>query len=148
MTNNTLIGIYGFLGRIKLNLVTDKAVRNTLIGIHLKMHKMVKAFQEDETELRKRFLKGHEREVEDFNKALSSAKDRKEAEIILENCVAPEAKALVESLNEALANLYNSDCGEVFDKIEQEALLDICEEQGIDINCIDLINLEPILKTD
>ena len=132
MTNNVLMGIYGVLSQIKLNKISDRAARNTLINIHLTLHTASQEILGKQNELRKIHLADiPQEELLEASKGLPTSE---------------ETRTAVTRFNEDYRALMESEATiPPFEKISRDALCDACAESGIDITLGDLIILEPVL---
>ena len=148
MKQNDLNGIFDFLGKLRLNKISDKETKIGLIKIHMALYKKVEEFKADMTELQKKYFEGKEQELQQYNTTVVQLQSEQDADkrAELEKSLDPEMRTLVTEFNEVVNSMLNKDVDVEITPIDKDKFIEALIELDIEFTCDDLIILKDLYK--
>lgn len=151
MKKSKVIEIFNFLNGIKLNKITNKSVRGTIISNHMLMYNTVKQYEGDLKELQRKLFEGKEDRVQELNTLREEYKNTKDSTLkktIENNIVSNFSDILsieIDFNNEVMSMMY-SEIDVDIKKFDKNDFIESCIEAEVDFTAGSLLSLNDLFE--
>lgn len=151
MKKEQAINIYRLMTGIKVSKIKNKEVRKTIIKNHLALYKATKEYDDDVSELRKKFFDGKE----DEQKQLTELREQFQSETTPENRLAivnriknefGELVSIEQEFSEEVQGLLDDEANVSLTKLGQDEFIAAAVDADFDITNADLITLQEMFN--